>query len=119
MLPENPVKVGDKWDANIEIPIGGGQPGILKAQLEFVSVEEVNGQKLAKIKFAGKVDADVNEGGIEMKITSEKYDGVTEFNIDLGTFTRSETEAIFNMGMGQQGSMKMDAKINITLTEAK
>lgn len=116
MLPEMPVKVGDKWEQVIEMPLGGGEELVeVQTKMELVSIDD----KKAKIRFTGELDGTMDQAGMEMKFKSEKYEGVSTFDIDLGQFTDSKVDMKLKLTMGEIGFMDMDANINLKLTEVE
>jgi len=146
-LPEHPVKVGDTWENSMEMPVPGVQEPI-KANIvmKLEGIEEMNGQKVAKISSTTDIPLDMEysikdmmegmnqplpapEGqevpDVTVKMSGyEKVQSISYMTLDKGITISSEGTVEMDMTMttssvdqNQEVSMKMDATINMNLKE--
>lgn len=78
IVPETPVKIGDKWDFEVKSKTKW-HPVPLKISYEAVAIETIAGIKSMKIKFSGKE----NEGAKPLEASGEIW-----VSIEDGTLTK-------------------------------
>lgn len=87
-LPENPVKPGDTWEANYEVPlpkIGSAQG---KKVYTFEAFDQVGDTKTARIRVSSElnydIDLEVNEAKVTGNMKSNDSSGTLQFDIERG-----------------------------------
>lgn len=100
-MPEKPLKVGDKWTGNMNMPQMGG--GAVKATYNFIGLKTINGKQVAQIGVNL-----VASGMGEMKGT-----GTMNILVADGLPLTSLIKIGGNFSAGSQGGGKVSSTINI------
>lgn len=146
MLPDYPVRVGDTWENSIEVPVPGTRD-VIKAtsKIKFEGVEEMNGQKVAKISTNAEIPIDITYDlrkmmesmaqslpnsqvgaipGMTMEITGhEQVNSISYMTLDKGLPLLTEGKIDMDMDMttfteGKEEnsvSMKMNSSLKVEL----
>lgn len=117
MIPDGEVKVGKVWASVLKVPMQGVEAGLsCNYNFKLVSVQEVDGKKLAKIEFnADMEEMKMKQNGIDMLLNAKNIDGHYLFDVDGGQFT--ELETFFDMTATVQDmvmTMKMAVKLEFS-----
>lgn len=116
-LPSEPVKVGDTWKKQVEMPLGGMGVAKMDLDMELDSIGEVDGKKVAIISLDGKFKGDMDVQGMKIQMDAKKYESKMTFSIDDGQFIKAEVKMLMDADMQQMGKMSMDMNMTQTLKE--
>lgn len=97
VLPEKPIKVGEKWDKKFKTTGPDGAEVEVEAKYEFAGIEKVNGVEAMKILTKSKTIAITSEG---MMLINPKNSALLK--------TKAKAEIDF---MGMKGSQEIETEL--------
>jgi hypothetical protein len=122
ILPKKPVNIGDTWDTEVTHKVSAVEVKI-KCQVKLVSVDEVEGHKIAKLEFTGKGSLEAAAAAGAPKFNVDQFDqtGKAEFDLTRGfiTLQKLDQHMIGNVKLGAAANaptMKIDQVVKVTST---
>jgi len=98
-LPDHPVRIGDTWPMNMEIPMG--QIGKLAINLNytFTGWDDHDGRKCVKLNYSGTVTSKpvTTTSQMSFNIDNGKMSGTTWFDPDAGVVVENNSTQNMNM----------------------
>lgn len=110
MLPEEPVEIGDSWNREIDIPMGGGPVITIDARGSLEDIERLGERRVAVISLDGALRTETLQGGVRIKITASDLSGTMRFDIGGGFLRSLEMESESTL----EGTSTMDGSVVVT-----
>lgn len=119
MLPNREIKVGESWQAEIKVPMQGVGEMEMSFDEKLISIEKMDGRKIARIDFTGKIKPlEMKQNGVAVKIASKEITGTVLFDLEYHQSRKTEMnmELVMEAG-GQKMSMTAITKLELTKVE--
>jgi len=117
-LPEQPVRVGDKWGMNIGIPTRGGsagQPAHIGVHYTLERIGEIDGDRIARIAFQGAVAYSDVSIPVPRGATQRTPAGSIQLIIDQ----HLAGQLYFNLDNGQMHSARGDGTVTVQVQRSQ
>jgi len=124
MMPNRPVRVGEKWEKKINVPVAGQKPMEMTAKMTLKSVDMVNGRAIASIGIVGSIDAVIEQQGMKMSMKSKKFEGTMKFDVVDGYSPETSVDMVMVMtpmgdAAAMMGATDISAKTTVKTTKLK
>jgi len=96
-LPDHPVRTGDTWPMNVEIPMGQIGTLVINLTYTFTGWDDHDGRKCAKLDYSGTVKSKPGAAPATFALDSGKMTGTTWFDSDAGVVVENTSTQNMNM----------------------
>lgn len=110
-FPDKPLKVGDSWTHEIDMPMGQMGKMSTKMTYTYAGQAERNGKSYPKLTFIGEVGGEANAGGAaQIEFKDSEIKGWMLFDQEHGLARYTETDMNVTMSVGGADGAEMETK---------